>query len=196
MKKTETKTEEGQHLNKTIAENAFKSILKSLGEDPDREGLIETPKRYVKAMEEFLHPPEFNLTMFDAEGTNQMIVQTNIRYYSFCEHHVLPFFGYATIGYLPNERIVGLSKLARTLDSFARRLQNQERITAQVAEFLMEKLDAKGVGVALSGTHFCMSLRGVSKPEALTYTYKLLGAFQEDENLKKEFMSHVNRNEK
>lgn len=106
------------------AEESFKLILSYIGEDPTREGLLETPKRFIKALRGFLNPPEFEFTMFDAEGTDQMIVQSNIIYFSFCEHHVLPFFGYATIGYLPNKKIVGLSKLARTLDKFSHKLQS------------------------------------------------------------------------
>lgn len=161
------------------AEWHFQQILKLLGEDPDREGLLETPKRYVKFMREFLEPKEFNFTTFDAEGTDEMILQTNIPFYSLCEHHTAPFFGVAHVAYIPNDKIVGLSKLARCVDLYANRFQNQERITTQVAERLMTELNPKGVAVSLKAQHLCMCMRGVKKHDTWTITNKLTGVFKE-----------------
>lgn len=173
------------------AEWHFQEILKQLGENPSREGLNETPKRYVKFMREFLTPKEFNFTTFDAEGSDEMIIQTNIPFYSLCEHHTAPFFGVATVAYIPNDKIVGLSKLARAVDLYANRFQNQERITSQVAERLWLELNPKGVAVSLKAQHLCMCMRGVKKHDTWTVTSKLLGAFKEDESTRKEFLSYI-----
>lgn len=169
----------------------FKQILSSLGENPDREGLKETPKRYIKFMREFLEPKEFNFTCFDAEGTDEMILQTNIPFYSLCEHHTAPFFGAANIAYVPNNKIVGLSKLARTVDLYANRFQNQERITTQIAERLQKELNPKGVAVSLKAQHLCMCMRGVKKHDTWTTTSKMLGVFKEDEKCRNEFLNLI-----
>jgi GTP cyclohydrolase IA len=171
----------------------FQEILKSVGEDIEREGLKETPKRYIKFLKEFLREKDFNFTVFDAEKTDEMIIQTNIPFYSLCEHHTLPFFGVASIAYIPNQKIVGLSKLARVLDKFANKFQNQERITTDVAEFLMENLSPKGVGVSLKAQHLCMCMRGVQKHDTWTITSKLLGIFKEEEKVRGEFLSYINK---
>jgi len=171
----------------------FQQILKYLGEDIRREGLKETPKRYIKFMREFLEPKEFNFTTFDAEGTDEMIMQMNIPFYSICEHHTAPFFGVGSIAYIPQDKIVGLSKLARTLDFYANRFQNQERITTQVAERLMNELNAKGVAVSLKAQHLCMCMRGVKKHDTWTITNKLLGVFKDDDKTRNEFLNHINR---
>lgn len=165
-------------------------------DNTNREGLRETPKRYIKFMKEFLHTPEFNFTTFDAEGTDEMIIQTNIPFNSLCEHHVAPFFGYAHVAYIPNGRIVGLSKLARTVDLYAHNLQNQERITTQVAERLQEELNAKGVAVVLTAQHTCMSMRGVKKHDTWTTTSKMLGAFRDDINCRQEFLQLIKNDTK
>jgi len=171
----------------------FQAILKHLGEDVEREGLIETPKRYVKFMREFLEPKEFTFTTFDAEGTDEMILQTNIPFYSICEHHTAPFFGTADVAYIPNDKIVGLSKLARTVDLYANRFQNQERITSQIAERLQSELNPKGVAVHLKAQHLCMCMRGVKKHDTWTSTSKLLGAFKEDEKARFEFLNLISK---
>ena len=173
------------------AEYHFKELLKKLGEDPDREGLKETPKRYIKFYKEFLAKPEFKFTTFDSEGYDQMIVQNNIPFYSLCEHHIAPFFGTGVVAYIPQGRIVGLSKLARTLDHFARRLQNQERITNQVAELIQEKLNPKGVAVILKAKHLCMEMRGVKKHDTYTTTSKMIGAFRNDEKARNELLQFI-----
>lgn len=174
------------------AEWHFQQILKKLGEDTNREGLIETPKRYIKFMKEFLEPKEFNFTTFDSEGTDEMILQTNIPFYSLCEHHTAPFFGVAHIAYIPNGKIVGLSKIARTVDLYANRFQNQERITSQIADRLWNELNPLGVAVSLKAQHLCMCMRGVKKHDTWTVTNKLLGAFHEGP-CRSEFLSLINK---
>lgn len=173
------------------AEWHFQQILQQLGEDVCREGLIETPKRYVKFMREFLEPKEFNFTTFDAEGTDEMIFQTNIPFYSLCEHHTAPFFGVAHIAYIPDKKIVGLSKLARTVDLYANRFQNQERITTQIAERLQKELSPLGVAVSLKAQHLCMCMRGVKKHDTWTITSKMLGAFKDDDKARNEFLNLI-----
>ena len=169
----------------------FKEILKHLGEDVEREGLRETPKRYIKFMTEFLKAENYNFTTFDAESSDEMIIQTNIPFYSVCEHHVAPFFGTANVAYIPNGKIVGLSKLARTVDFYANKLQNQERITTQIAERIQSELDPKGVAVSLKAQHLCMCMRGVKKYDTWTTTSKLLGIFKDDDKARNEFLSFI-----
>jgi GTP cyclohydrolase I len=169
----------------------FQQILKYLGEDITREGLRETPKRYIKFLNEFIEPKVFNFTAFDAEETDEMIVQTGIPFYSLCEHHTAPFFGTANVAYIPNGKIVGLSKLARTVDLYANRFQNQERITTQIAERLQQELNPKGVAVTLKAQHLCMCMRGVKKHDTWTLTSKMLGAFKDDEKARNEFLQLI-----
>lgn len=173
------------------AQENFRQILEYLGEDTTREGLLETPKRYIKFMEEFLAPKEFNFTAFDGEGTDEMIIQTNIPFYSLCEHHTAPFFGVANVAYIPNEKIVGLSKLARCVDLYANRFQNQERITSQIAERLMKELNPKGVAVTLKAQHLCMCMRGVKKHDTWTMTSKMTGVFKTELNVRNEFLNLI-----
>jgi GTP cyclohydrolase I len=154
-------------------------------------GLNETPKRYIKFMREFLASKEFKFTCFDAEGTDEMIIQTNIPFYSLCEHHTAPFFGVANIAYIPNGKIVGLSKLARTVDLYANRFQNQERITTQIAERIQEELNPIGVAVTLKAQHLCMCMRGVKKHDTWTTTSKMIGVFKTDINARNEFLSLI-----
>lgn len=173
------------------SEECIYNLLENIGEDPNREGLKDTPKRYIKFLNEFLKPKDinFNLTTFSSENYNEMIIEKNINFYSLCEHHLAPFFGTATIAYIPNDKIVGLSKLPRVLDHFANRLQNQERITKQVAEFLYKELGAKGVGVVLEAQHLCMAMRGIKKQNVNTITSCLLGSFYDDPRCRNEFLS-------
>jgi GTP cyclohydrolase I len=163
-------------------------LLKHLDKEPGREGLRETPQRYKKFLDEFLNVDPPKVTIFDSEGYDEMVVQTKIPFYSICEHHLLPFFGYGTIAYIPNEKIVGLSKLARILDYASRRLQNQERITVQVAEFLSDAIQPKGVGVILEARHLCMEMRGIKKPDTLTTTSCVRGIFKSDPRTRAEFV--------
>jgi GTP cyclohydrolase IA len=172
-------------------EDNVRRLLQYFGEDVNREGLKDTPKRFVKFFKEFLNPPEWNCTTFEGEGYDEMIIQTNIPFHSLCEHHIAPFFGTGTIAYIPNKRIVGLSKLARTLETYSRRLQNQERITTQVAEFLWKELEPKGVAVQITAKHMCMEMRGVKKHDTYTTTTKLIGAFKEDVSARAEFLNAI-----
>lgn len=175
------------------AENHFREILKLLGEDPTREGLQETPKRFIKAMTQFLDPEQFKFTTFDSEGMNQMIVQDPIPFHSLCEHHTFPFFGNIYIAYIPNGKIVGLSKLARCAKLYAGAFQNQERITQQIAERLQKELDPIGVGVLVRARHLCMEMRGVRLNGVYTTTTCLKGAILDDPKAREEFMLAVNR---
>jgi GTP cyclohydrolase I len=165
-----------------------RAIIETLDDNPDREGLIDTPRRYEAFLDEFLSPEEFNPTVFTNEGYNEMVIQRNITFYSICEHHLLPFFGTATIAYIPGDKIIGLSKLARTVDHFSRRLQNQERVTTQIADFLQSELSPKGVGVVLTARHLCMEMRGIKKPAAYTTTSCLYGLFQTNSSTRTEFL--------
>ena len=170
-------------------------LLSHLDKDPEREGLRETPARYERFVKEFFENKPFNLTVFaNEEGYDEMVIQTNIAFYSLCEHHLLPFFGYGAIAYIPRDKIVGLSKLARTLDHFSRRLQTQERITTQVAEFLEEKLQPKGIGVVLTARHLCMEMRGVEKPGTQTTTSCLKGSFKANASTRSEFLQIIQNN--
>lgn len=172
-------------------EDNFKQILTHLGENPEREGLKETPKRYIKFLKEFLQPPEYNFTVFDSEGYDEMIIESEIPFQSLCEHHCVPFWGTGVVAYVPDKKIVGLSKLARCLESFSRRLQNQERITMQVAEFINEHLKPKGVAVLLKARHTCMEMRGIKKSGIWTTTSCLKGCFKEDLNCRNEFLQLI-----
>lgn len=172
-------------------EDNVRRLLQYFGEDTNREGLQDTPRRFVKFFDEFLNPPDWNCTTFEGEGYDEMIVQTNIPFHSLCEHHIAPFFGEGHIAYIPDKRIVGLSKLARTLETFSRRLQNQERITTQVAEFLWDKLEPKGVAVVLKAKHMCMEMRGVKKHDTYTTTSKMMGAFHDDNKARIEFLKLI-----
>tara|TARA_R100000935_G_scaffold4209_1_gene10152 strand:+ start:1218 stop:2060 length:843 start_codon:yes stop_codon:yes gene_type:complete len=179
--------EEGEE---TVEDNVTR-LLQYFGEDVNREGLKETPKRFVKFFNEFLNPPKWNCTTFEGEGYDEMIIQTNIPFHSLCEHHIAPFFGTGTIAYIPSKKIVGLSKLARTLETFSRRLQNQERITMQVAEFLWNELEPIGVAVQLTAKHMCMEMRGVKKHNTHTTTTKLMGVFKSDQSARHEFLNAI-----
>jgi GTP cyclohydrolase I len=171
--------------------DAVKTLLQGIGQDVNREGLLETPKRYVKFLKEFCSPPPFNMTTFENEGNNEMIVVSNIPFFSLCEHHLAPFFGIASIAYIPNDKIVGLSKLPRTLDYFCRKPQNQERITNEVASYLMEKLQPKGVAVVLKARHLCVEMRGVQKHDCYTTTSAMKGVFYDELNTRQEFLNLI-----
>lgn len=185
---------EGQDSATTDSERNFTRILQALGQDTSREGLLETPHRFVKYMQDFLTPPAFKFTLFDSEGHDEMIVERNIPFYSLCEHHTLPFFGTAAIGYIPRAKIAGLSKLPRTLEFFARRLQNQERLTSQVAQYLSEQLQTPDVAVVISARHMCMEMRGAKVPGSETVTSKMMGAFMDQSSAcRAEFFSLVKK---
>ncbi len=181
-------TEGGVDLER--AAGAVADLLDALGVDRTRAGLEETPTRVAKALAEMLTPEPFNVTTFaNEEGYDELVVARAIPFASLCEHHLLPFSGVAYVGYLPDERLVGLSKLARVVDHFARRLQVQERLTAQVANFLQDTLEPKGVGVVLDAEHLCMSLRGVRSGGSRTVTSALKGLVRDDPRTRSEFLA-------
>jgi GTP cyclohydrolase IA len=176
--------------DRSTVERAARELLAALGADIDADGLRETPARMVEAYAELLTPAPFNLTTFpNDEGYDELVVVRDIPFHSLCMHHVLPFHGVAHVAYLPAEHILGLSKLARVVDRFARDLQLQERLTVQIAAWLQQQLRPKGVGVVLEAEHFCMSLRGVQKPGAKTVTSALHGLVRDDPRTRQEFLS-------
>ena len=177
-------------------EGLVEQMLTDIGEDPERDGLKRTPLRVAKAMD-FLTSgyhtsveEVVNGALFE-DDTDEMVIVKDIEFYSLCEHHMLPFFGKAHIGYVPNGKIIGLSKMARIVDVFARRLQVQERMTSQVADALMDILDARGVAVVVEGQHFCMMMRGVQKQDSSTVTKAMRGDFKTDPQLRQEFMQLI-----
>ncbi len=179
------------------AEEAFKTILRWIGEDPNREGLVETPRRVIKAFREYFKGyhqdahADLSKTFGDVEGYDDMVVEKNITLESHCEHHMAPIIGVAHVAYIPNKRVVGLSKLARTVEVFSKRLQTQERLTMQVAKTLMKALDAKGVAVTVDAAHQCMTMRGIKKEKATTVTNYFLGSFREDLSIQNRYLRYI-----
>jgi GTP cyclohydrolase I len=176
------------------AERAAEDLLRALAVDLDAEGVRDTPGRVARMYAELLSPLPFRATTFPNDGGyDELVVARSIPFHSLCEHHLLPFVGVAHIGYLPGERIVGLSKLARVVDHFARSLQVQERLTSEIADWLKTELEPKGVGVVLEAEHMCMSLRGVTKPGARTVTSALHGVVRDDPRTRQEFLALTER---
>ena len=181
------------------AEEAFKTILQWIGEDPNREGLLETPKRVVKAFKEYFkgyqQDPiiELKKTFGDVDGYDDMVIEKNISLESHCEHHMAPIIGVAHVAYIPKTKVVGLSKLARTVEIFSKRLQTQERLTMQIANTLMTGLDAKGVAVTIDAAHQCMTMRGIKKEKATTVTNYFLGSFKEDLSIQNRYLKYIGK---
>ena len=179
------------------AEAAVRTLLRWLGEDPDREGLLDTPNRVVRAYREFFagygDDPEELLkrTFSETEGYDEIIVLRDIRVESHCEHHMVPVIGKAHVGYLPRRRVVGISKLARVVEVYARRLQIQEKLTAQIANTINEVLEPRGVAVVVEAAHHCMTMRGIHKEQATLVTSRMLGAFRDDPLTRREFLSMI-----
>lgn len=185
-------------MNLQRVETLVRELLLEIGEDPDREGLIKTPERYAKAME-FLtkgyrqDPGEIiNNAVFSSEANN-MIILKDIEVYSMCEHHMLPFFGRCHVGYIAKDKVLGVSKIARIVDMYARRLQIQERLTVQIAEEIKKAVDAEGVGVVMECQHLCMMMRGVEKQNSLMTTSSVLGSFRKNLSTREEFLNLLNR---
>jgi GTP cyclohydrolase IA len=199
VKGTNNKNLENNKVSDKEAEEAFKTILTWLGEDPNREGLLETPKRVVKAFKEYFAgytqdaEQILDKTFGDVEGYDDMVVEKNISVTSHCEHHMAPIVGTAHVAYIPNKRVVGLSKLARVVEVFSKRLQTQERLTMQVAKALMKSLDAKGVAVTIDAAHQCMTMRGIKKESATTVTNYFLGQFKDDLSIQNRYLRFISK---
>jgi len=180
------------------AEEAVRTLICWTGDNPDREGLIETPKRVVKAYEEFfegynMDPEEvLTKTFEEVQGYDDAVIVRNIRVESHCEHHIVPILGVAHVGYIPNNRVVGISKLARVIEIFGKRLQTQETMTAQIADTIQKVLQPKGVAVVVDASHQCMTTRGIHKTESSTITSRMLGAFRDNPETRSEFMNLIN----
>ena len=181
------------------AEEAIKKLLTWIGEDPRREGLQETPKRVIKAFKEYFKgyhqnaEADLSKTFGDVEGYDDMVIEKNITLESHCEHHMAPIIGVAHVSYIPNKKVVGLSKLARTVEIFSKRLQTQERLTMQIAKTLMSALDAKGVAVTIDAAHQCMTMRGIKKEKATTVTNYFLGSFKEDLSIQNRYLKYIGK---
>ncbi|HKZ92598.1 MAG TPA: GTP cyclohydrolase I FolE [Candidatus Limnocylindrales bacterium] len=179
-------------------EAAVRTILTEIGEDPDRSGLVDTPGRVHRMYAELtsgydVDPDEvLNDAIFEVDYS-EMVVVKDISFHSLCEHHLLPFAGMASVAYIPDRRVIGLSKIPRVVDMYARRLQVQERLTQQIADFLMERLAPKGVGVVVEATHLCASMRGIRKPGMVMTTSAVLGLFRRSDKTRAEFFSHLQR---
>ena len=199
VKGINNKNLENNKVSDKEVEEALKTILTWIGEDPNREGLLETPKRVVKAFKEYFvgytqdAEQILDKTFGDVEGYDDMVVEKNISVASHCEHHMAPIIGMAHVAYIPNKRVVGLSKLARVVEVFSKRLQTQERLTMQVAKALMTSLDAKGVAVTINAAHQCMTMRGVKKENATTVTNYFLGQFKEDLSIQNRYLRFISK---
>jgi len=197
VKDTDKSSSKKAEVTDKQAEEAFKTILTWIGEDPTREGLLETPKRVVKAFKEYIKGYHLDAsadllkTFGDVEGYDDMVVEKNITLESHCEHHMAPIIGVVHIAYIPNSKVVGLSKLARTVEVFSKRLQTQERLTMQIAKTLMSALDAKGVAVTIDAAHQCMTMRGIKKERATTVTNYFLGSFKEDLSIQNRYLRYI-----
>ncbi|WP_440695146.1 GTP cyclohydrolase I FolE [Candidatus Pelagibacter sp. HIMB109] len=196
---TEFRAKLEEKISKEEAKKAIQTILKYIGENPDREGLIETPKRVIKAFDEYFsgyaEDPQLYLekTFGDVEGYDDMVIQKNISIQSHCEHHMAPIIGIAHVAYIPSEKVVGLSKLARVVEAFSRRLQTQERLTMQIANAINKGLKAHGTAVCIDAVHQCMTTRGVMKENATTVTNYFTGSFRDSQSLQQRFLSYINQ---
>ena len=195
----DTDNQEIKKVTDQEAEEAFKTILSWMGENPNREGLLETPKRVVKAFKEYFGGYGIDAnkilekTFGDVEGYDDMVVEKNISVTSHCEHHMAPIVGTAHVAYIPKSRVVGLSKLARVVEVFSKRLQTQERLTMQIAQSLMSALDAKGVAVTIDAAHQCMTMRGIKKENATTVTNYFIGQFKEDLSIQNRYLRFISK---
>lgn len=191
-------SEQFEETDETIIHSAVRAILSEIGEDPERDGLIKTPDRVARMFDEITagyHTDPVKLingALFDVDY-EEMVIVKDIEFYSMCEHHMLPFYGRAHVAYIPAGKVIGLSKIPRIVEMYARRLQVQERMTSQIANLLQEVLNPKGVAVVVEGAHMCAMMRGVKKSDANMTTRQMLGAYSDDESLRKEFLSHISK---
>ncbi len=191
--------EENQKISDEKAEEAIRTIIKWIGENPNREGLKSTPRRVIKAFKEYFQgykedPANYlNKTFTEVEGYDDMVIEKNISIRSHCEHHMAPIIGVVHVAYVPTKKVVGLSKLARVVEAFSKRLQTQERLTMQIAKIIMNVLQPRGVAVTIDATHQCMTNRGVKKEKATTITNYFLGALKEDLSFQNRYLRYINK---
>jgi len=199
VKDTDQIKSENQQISEEKAEEAIKTIIQWIGEDPKREGLRSTPKRVIKAFKEYFKGYKENAanymqkTFTEVEGYDDMVIEKNISVRSHCEHHMAPIIGVAHVAYIPSKKVVGLSKLARVVDTFSKRLQTQERLTMQIAKLIMDTLQPRGVAVTIDASHQCMTDRGIKKENATTITNYFLGAFKDDLSFQNRYLRYINK---
>ena len=199
VKDNDQTTNKKEQVSEEKAEQAIKTIIQYIGEDPNREGLKSTPKRVIKAYKEYfkgyqLDPNQYlSKTFSDVEGYDDMVIEKNISIQSHCEHHMAPIIGVAHVAYIPSDKVVGLSKLARVVEVFSKRLQTQERLTTQIAKTIMEVLNPRGVAVTIDAEHQCMTSRGVKKENTSTVTNYFLGAFKDDLSFQNRYLRYINK---
>ncbi len=199
VKDTDKLQEENQKISDQKAEEAIRTIIQWIGEDPEREGLKSTPKRVIRAFKEYFQgykedPASYlKKTFTEVEGYDDMVIEKNISIRSHCEHHMAPIIGVAHVAYIPSKKVVGLSKLARVVEAFSKRLQTQERLTMQIAKTIMNVLQPRGVAVTIDAAHSCMTNRGVKKEKTTTVTNYFLGAFKEDLSFQNRYLRYINK---
>ena len=199
VKDTDKLQEENQKISDQKAEEAIRTIIQWIGEDPEREGLKSTPKRVIRAFKEYFQgykedPASYlKKTFTEVEGYDDMVIEKNISIRSHCEHHMAPIIGVAHVAYIPSKKVVGLSKLARVVEAFSKRLQTQERLTMQIAKMIMYTLQPRGVAVTIDAAHQCMTNRGIKKEKATTVTNYFLGAFKEDLSFQNRYLRYINK---
>ena len=197
VKETNNLPSDNKQISDEKAEEAIKTIIQWLGEDPNREGLLSTPKRVVKAYKEYfqgykIDPKKYlTKTFTEVEGYDDMVIEKNISIQSHCEHHMAPIMGVAHVAYIPSDKVVGLSKLARVVEVFSKRLQTQERLTMQIAKTIMEVLKPRGVAVTIDAAHQCMTNRGIKKENTTTVTNYFLGAFKDDLSFQNRYLRYI-----
>ena len=199
VKDTDQLQRKNQKISDEKAEEAIKTIIEWVGEDPEREGLKSTPRRVIKAFKEYFQgykedPAEYlKKTFTEVEGYDDMVIEKNISIRSHCEHHIAPIIGVAHVAYIPSKKVVGLSKLARVVEAFSKRLQTQERLTMQIAKTIMDVLQPRGVAVTIDASHQCMTSRGIKKENTTTITNYFLGAFKDDLSFQNRYLRYINK---
>jgi len=199
VKDTDLSQKKSHKISEEKAEEAIRTIIQWIGEDPEREGLASTPKRVIKAFREYFKgytedPKKFlSKTFTEVEGYDDMVIEKNISIQSHCEHHMAPIIGFAHVAYIPSKKVVGLSKLARVVEVFSKRLQTQERLTMQIANTIMDVLQPRGVAVTIDAAHQCMTNRGVKKENTTTVTNYFLGAFKDDLSFQNRYLRYINK---